>query len=65
MEYSTLSNGIQIPMIGYGVIQIEANKTKDCVLKAINKGYRLIDTAQAYCNEAEVGAAITETNVPR
>ena len=65
MEYRTLRNGVQIPMLGYGVFQIPAEDTKRCVLNAIAVGYRSIDTAQGYFNEEEVGEAIAESGVPR
>ena len=65
MEYQTLRNGVQIPMLGYGVFQIPAEDTKRCVLNAIAVGYRSIDTAQGYFNEEEVGEAIAESGVPR
>lgn len=54
-----------MPVLGYGVFQINAQDTKRCVLDAINVGYRLIDTAQAYGNEEEVGKAVKESGVPR
>lgn len=65
MEYRTLRNGVQIPMLGYGVFQIPAEDTKRCVLDAISVGYRSIDTAQGYFNEEGVGEAIAESGVPR
>ena len=52
MEYVTLNNGIRMPKLGYGVYQTPAEDTKRCVLDAIDVGYRSIDTAQAYYNEA-------------
>ena len=58
---SKLSNGLEIPNLGYGVYRIPTKGvTKDCVLKALKAGYRHIDTAQAYQNEEEVGQAIKE-----
>ncbi|WP_125982696.1 aldo/keto reductase [Loigolactobacillus iwatensis] len=60
-----LNNGVEIPAVGFGVFQIENGGTKQAVLDAIEAGYRLIDTAQAYGNEAEVGAAIKESPVNR
>ncbi|PIO83340.1 2,5-diketo-D-gluconic acid reductase [Loigolactobacillus backii] len=60
-----LNNGVEIPAVGFGVFQIENGGTKQAVLDAIDAGYRLIDTAQAYGNEAEVGAAIKESSVDR
>ncbi len=60
-----LNNGVEIPAVGFGVFQIENNGTKQAVLDAIDAGYRLIDTAQAYGNEKEVGEAIKESGVAR
>lgn len=60
-----LNNGIEMPATGFGVFQIENGGTKQAVLDALSAGYRLIDTAQAYGNEAEVGEAIQEAGIPR
>ena len=65
MEYVKLNNGIEMPILGFGVYQIPKEETKRCVLDAIKVGYRSIDTAQSYFNEAEVGEAISECGVPR
>lgn len=65
MEYVTLSNGVKMPMLGYGVYQINADETERCVREAIEVGYRSIDTAQAYYNEEGVGAAVAGCGVPR
>lgn len=66
MEYKTLSNGVKIPKLGYGVYRLPENGvTKDLVLKALKAGYRHIDTAQAYFNEREVGEAIKESGLRR
>lgn len=65
MEYKTLSNGVKIPMLGYGVFQIDDETTERCVADAIASGYRLIDTAQAYGNERGVGAAVKASGVAR
>ena len=65
MEYTTLRNGVRMPMLGYGTFQIPAEDTKRCVLEALSVGYRSIDTAQGYFNEEGVGAAITECGIPR
>ena len=65
MEYTTLSNGVKMPMAGFGVFQIPQEQTKDVVLKAIDAGYRLFDTAQAYGNEKELGETIRESGIPR
>lgn len=60
MEYVTLRNGVQMPILGYGVYQIDNEATKRCVLDAIDVGYRSIDTAQAYYNEEGVGEAVAQ-----
>ena len=65
MEYTTLANGVQMPMLGYGVFQIGNAETEECVAQALHAGYRLIDTAQSYGNEGGVGAAIAKSGVPR
>lgn len=69
MKYITLNNGIKMPIVGFGVFQIEKQQTAECVYQAINTGYRLIDTAQAYFNEQEVGyginLAIKNLNIKR
>ena len=65
MEYTTLNNGVKIPMLGYGTFQIPAEDTKRCVLDAISVGYRSIDTAQGYFNEEGVGEAVSTCGVPR
>lgn len=65
MEYVKLNNGIEMPLISFGVYQIPKEDTKRCVLDAIKPGYRGIDTAQSYFNESEVGDAIVECGVPR
>lgn len=65
MQYVTLKNGIQMPQLGYGVYQVEKETCERCVLDALETGYRLIDTAQAYGNEKEVGDAIRKSGIPR
>lgn len=65
MKYVTLNNGIKMPILGYGVYQVSKEECERCVLDAIKVGYRLIDTAQAYFNEEEVGNAINKSGVPR
>lgn len=60
-----LNNEVEMPAAGYGVFQIDPTETKQAVLDAIDAGYRLIDTAQAYGNETEVGQALQETTVDR
>ena len=66
MEYTTLNNGIKMPMVGFGVFQIpDPAVCQEVVEAAIKTGYRLIDTAQAYGNEEAVGKAIKAAGVPR
>ena len=65
MEYVTLNNGIQMPILGYGVYQVKNEECERCVLDAIDAGYRLIDTAQSYGNEEAVGNAIKKCGVAR
>ena len=64
MEYVKLNNGVEMPILDFGVYQIPREETKRCVLDAINLGFRAIDTAQSYFNEAEVGDAIKESGIP-
>ena len=65
MEYVTLNNGVKMPMLGYGVYQVDPAETERCVLDALEAGYRSIDTAQAYGNEEGVGSAIAKCGIPR
>ncbi len=65
METVTLNNGMQMPVLGFGTYQIESVNTKKAVKQAINAGYRLIDTAQYYGNEAGVGQAVKESGISR
>ena len=65
MQYTTLSNGIRMPLLGYGVFQVPPQEAERCVADALSVGYRLIDTAQAYFNEEGVGAAIAKSGIPR
>ena len=55
MKNVKLNNGVEMPIVGFGVFQIEGDKCEQAVLDAIEVGYRLIDTAQAYYNEEFVG----------
>jgi 2,5-diketo-D-gluconate reductase A len=59
------NNGIEIPPVGFGVYRIPAARTTETVRVALDAGYRHVDTAQMYGNEAEVGAAIAESGLPR
>ena len=65
MEKVKLNNGIEMPILGYGVYQVTPEECERCVSDAISVGYRSIDTAQAYHNEEGVGNAISKCGVPR
>ena len=65
MEKIKLSNGVEMPVLGYGVFLVPPQEAERCVTDALEVGYRLIDTAQAYYNEEGVGAAIAKSNVKR
>lgn len=60
MNFKTLNNGAQMPQLGFGVFQIPAENTKKAVVDAINAGYRSIDTARVYDNEAETSQSVNE-----
>jgi diketogulonate reductase-like aldo/keto reductase len=61
----TLNNGVRVPQLGFGVFQVPPEETQRIVEDALEAGYRHIDTAAAYRNEAAVGAAIAATGIPR
>ncbi len=61
----TLNNGVQMPILGFGVFQIPAEQTEQAVTDALEAGYRSLDTAAAYHNEEAVGAAIAKSGIPR
>ena len=65
MENIVLSNGVKMPILGYGVYQVEPDECERCVSDAVEAGYRLIDTAQAYCNEEGVGRAVKKSGIKR
>lgn len=65
MKTIELNNGVEMPLLGYGVFQISPEECERCVLDAIGTGYRSIDTAQAYYNEEGVGNAIRRSGIPR
>ena len=65
MEYTKLSNGIEMPLLGYGVFQVSPDECERCVSDALSVGYRLVDTAQAYANEEGVGEAWTKSGLRR
>ena len=65
MEYIRLSNGVEMPLLGYGVFMVSPDECERCVSDALSVGYRLIDTAQAYQNEEGVGAAWRKSGIRR
>lgn len=65
MEYVTLSNGVKMPILGYGVYQVSKEECERCVADALSVGYRSIDTAQSYFNEEQVGNAIVKSGISR
>ncbi len=65
MDFVTLNNGVGMPKLGFGTYQILKEETQQAVRDALDVGYRLIDTAQSYNNEEEVGNAIRESGIPR
>ena len=66
MEQKTLSNGVKMPLVGFGVYQVEDHKLcEQSVLEALNAGYRLIDTAESYMNEEAVGSAVKKSGLKR
>ena len=65
MEYLTLNNGIRMPLVGFGTFMLGGDTCKKAVAAAIETGYRMIDTAEAYSNEKEVGAGIRQSGIDR
>ena len=61
----TLNDGVQMPVLGFGVYQIPSDQTEQAVTDALAAGYRLLDTAESYGNEEAVGRAIAQSGVPR
>jgi 2,5-diketo-D-gluconate reductase A len=64
-RHVTLNNGVQMPILGFGVFQIPPDQTEQAVTDALAIGYRHLDTAQAYQNEEAVGRAIATSGIPR
>ena len=65
MEYVTLTGGVKMPKLGYGVYQVSPDECERCVSDALAVGYRSVDTAQAYYNEEGVGRAVKKSGIPR
>jgi diketogulonate reductase-like aldo/keto reductase len=65
MQNIKLNNGVEMPVLGYGVFQVPPQEAERCVSDALSVGYRLIDTAQAYFNEEGVGEAVAKSGIKR
>lgn len=65
MQTVKLSNGVEMPILGYGVYQVTPEECERCVSDALSVGYRMVDTAQAYANEEGVGRAVKKSGIPR
>lgn len=65
MQTVKLNNGVEIPILGYGVFLVDPKECERCVTDAIDTGYRMIDTAQAYYNEEGVGVAVKKSGIKR
>lgn len=65
MKTVKLNNGVEMPILGFGVYQVEPSETENVVFDALQVGYRSIDTAAAYMNEEAVGRAIKRSGIPR
>ena len=65
MQEITLSNGVKMPQMGYGVYQVTPGEAERCVSDALSVGYRMVDTAQAYANEEGVGSAVKKSGIAR
>lgn len=66
MQTVKLNNGIEMPLLGFGVFQMtDAAECERAVIDAIDTGYRLIDTAASYQNETQVGNALKQTGIAR
>ena len=65
MKNIVLNNGVEMPLLGYGVFKVDPKECERCVRDALGTGYRMIDTAQFYANEEGVGKAIAESGIQR
>ena len=65
MEYLTFNNGIRMPIVGFGTFMLSGKTCTQAVTSAINSGYRMIDTAEAYGNEKEVGEGFRQSGIDR
>lgn len=65
MKMIELSNGVRIPILGFGTAGLRGREAYSCTLDALRVGYRMIDTAHMYGNEKEIGKALVDSNIPR
>ena len=65
MEYLTLNNGIRMPLVGFGTFMLGGDTCKKAVAAAIETGYRMIDTAEAYGNEKDIDERIEKNGIDR
>lgn len=65
MEYLTLNNGVSMPLVGFGTFMLGGEVCRNAVAAAIESGYRMLDTAEAYGNEKEVGEGIRQSGIDR
>ena len=65
MKYAALNNGVKMPMAGIGTFLLTPDEAEASCLSALADGYRLIDTANAYCNEKAVGRAMKQSGLKR
>ena len=65
MEKILLNNGVEMPLLGYGLFKVDPRESERCVRDALAVGYRMIDTAQFYANEEQVGKAVSESGISR
>ena len=65
MDYITLNNGVKMPMAGIGTFMLSPDEAENSCVSALECGYRLIDTANAYVNEKAVGRAMKKSGLPR
>lgn len=65
MQTVTLNNGVEMPILGFGVYQVPAEETEQVVAQALDTGYRHLDTAASYQNEEAVGRAIAGSGIGR
>ena len=65
MENIILNNGVEMHLLGYGLFKVDPKESERCVRDALSVGYRMIDTAQFYANEEQVGKAVADSGIPR